>query len=329
MRVMMLAAGLATRLRPLSLVRPKVLAPVLGVPILDYWLERFREIHCQGLVINGFHLAEQLRAAVSERSCPFPLELVVEDRILGTGGGIRNALDRLGPDPVCVINGDILCDAPPDRLLDQHRNSNAAAGLLLHDCPPFNNVAVDPENRILGFGETARKLAALRPDLRLHAFTGIQVMRPDLLAPYPKGEFLDILTVYRHLIEQGRPPRALYWPDPYWREMGSLASYFELNRDLASAKPGTAAGLSCGRPVTIHPESSVAAGVECHGLVVLGRGTEVGAGARLDNVIAWDRVWVAPQSRITNCILADDARVSGQLTGTVVGKDGVWVPLSL
>jgi mannose-1-phosphate guanylyltransferase len=327
MRVMLLAAGLATRLRPLSLARPKVLTPLLGVPVLDYWRSRLAEASCRGLVINSFHLGEQLRAAVIERTWPFPVTISDERDLLGTGGGIRNALCALGDEPFPVVNGDILCNADLGRLLEAHARSGEAASLLLHDLPAFNNVAVDPSDRVLEFGEPARRLATSRREIRLLAFTGIHLIRPDLLIHYPKGCFLDILEVYRRLIEAGRPPKALFQPELFWREMGSLAAYFDLNCELAAAAPGAVAGLPCGDRLKLDPDSVIGSGVKLRRMVVLGRGTEVGAGASLDNVIAWNRVRIAQNSRLSNCVLADGAHVSGELHDVAVGKDGACAPL--
>lgn len=328
MRVMVLAAGLATRLRPLSLARPKVLVPILGTTLLDYWRRRLAEAGCRALVINAFHLEDRLRTAVAERTWPFPVTVSVELDLLGTGGGIRKALPALGAEPFVVVNGDILCDADLKRLLDAHARSMAPASLLLHDCPPFNNVAVNPVDHIVEFGAPALRLAATRPELRLLAFTGIQVIDPSALAPFPDGGFLDILQVYRQIIAQGRPPQALFQPGLYWRELGSLTTYFALNRELAAAAPGTVPELPCGERRRLDPGCVVGPWAQLDGLVVLGKGSEVGAGAVLTNVIAWDAVRIAPRSRIRNCILADGAEVSGELHDLAMAKDGACAPLN-
>ncbi|OIP92916.1 MAG: hypothetical protein AUK55_08885 [Syntrophobacteraceae bacterium CG2_30_61_12] len=328
MRVMLLAAGLATRLRPLSLARPKVLVPILGTTMLDYWRRRLAQTGCRALVINAFHLGDRLRAAVAERAWPFPVTVSVEQDLLGTGGGLRKALPALGDGPLVVVNGDILCDADLERLFEAHARSMAPASLLVHDCPPFNNVAVDSDDRIVEFGAPALRLAAGRPELRLLAFTGIHVIDSHILAPFPDGCFLDILQVHRQLIAQGRPPHALFQPGLYWREMGSLAAYFALNRELAAAVPGTVPELPCGEQRRLDPGCVVGTGAQLGGLVVLGNGTEVGAGAVLTNVIAWDGVRIAPRSRIGNCILADGAQVSGELNDLAMAKDGACAPLN-
>ena len=243
---MILAAGLGTRLRPLTFARPKVLIPLGPVTILDFWAAFLAARGFEAIVLNAYHLKEILERAVSTSRWPVPIEVRSEPFPLGTGGGIRNVLDFFQDKPFAVINGDIICNARIDELLARHVQSGAPASLLMHDWPEFNNVAVDRENAIMGFGAEAAELAAERPDVRLLAFTGIHCINPEAIRPTPSGVFWDILDIYRGLIRAGNPPRAVFQNDLFWREMGSVQSYRALLAELSTLPAGFLPPLETG-----------------------------------------------------------------------------------
>ncbi|MCE5334825.1 MAG: NDP-sugar synthase [Desulfobacteraceae bacterium] len=318
MRAMILAAGLGTRLHPLTSVRPKVLVPLLGVSMLRFWVERLHACGFEDVVLNAYHRKEHLADAVSRGDWPIPVEVLPESVLLGTGGGIRNALDSFGDETFVVINGDIVCDAPLAELAEEHRRSGAAVSLLMHDFPEFNNVAVGKDGAVLGFGREAEKMAAAGNGFRKMAFTGIHFINPAALADARKGVPGDILTVYRGLIAKGFPPVSLTCPNMFWREMGSIASYRALSAELTRLESGFLPPLPTGEAVLLHPEAVVEKDVGLSGVVVAGRGARIGAGARLENVIMWENVRIGPGSRLNDCIVADGMRVCGDHSGRVI-----------
>ena len=232
MRAMILAAGLGTRLRPLTYVRPKALVPVMGSTPLEFWISRLHTLGFEAVVVNAFQMPERLVDAVHKRNWPIPVHLEVESELLGTGGGIRNVLDFFQGKPFVVVNGDTICDAPLPELYAQHLQSGAPASLLMHDWTPFNHVAVDEQSAIRGFGAEANACHRSVSGIRLLAFTGIHFLNPEILQAFPVCQPMDVLAVYRQLISDGSPPRALVRGDLFWREMGEIDSYWALNREL-------------------------------------------------------------------------------------------------
>jgi len=117
MQAILLAAGYGTRLRPYTNVRPKPLFPVVNRSLLHLLLEQLRGCNCSPILVNCHHLAAQLEAALVD----WPKVLVqFEPEILGTGGSLRKALNRLDNDPVLVMNGDIYHDIDLERVYHQH-----------------------------------------------------------------------------------------------------------------------------------------------------------------------------------------------------------------
>lgn len=318
MRAMILSAGLGTRLRPLTYVRPKALVPVMGTTVLDFWGSRLTSMGFDRVVLNAFHLPEKIVGAVQEHSWDLAVEVRVEHQLLGTGGGIRNALDCFDDEPIVVINGDILCSAPLTELYEQHLQSRAAVSMLLHDWPAFNNVAVDASNSIRGFGREALALSQKEPQIRLLAFTGIQFLNPGLLAPLPPGEPADILTVYRQFIHAGHPPHAIFSSGLFWREIGSIEAYWNLSAELTALPRDFLSPLPTGGSLWKHPQAALAADAQTKGVVALGAGSSIMPGAVLENVIAWDGVTVEENSVLRRCIITDGVTCRGQHTGEIL-----------
>jgi mannose-1-phosphate guanylyltransferase len=317
MRAMILAAGLGTRLHPLTLIRPKVLMPLRGIHVLEFWVKRLHMCGFDSVTINAFHLKEDLVSAVSNSRWPVPVEVLSEHILLGTGGGIRTALGSLGDGPFAVINGDIICDAPLDDLYRQHVRSGAQVSMLLHDWPEFNNVGIDENDCVLGFGKEVEAIKNSQNGLRLRAFTGIHFINPSALRASPAGVPLDILDIYRGLIARGMPPKALFTPNLFWREMGSIESYKRLSNELGVLARDFLPPLRTGAETFIHPDAYVAPGTLLKGSVVAGRGVRIEDGVHLEDVILWDDVRVAAGSSLRGCIVADGMRVSGNHSGRV------------
>ena len=142
------------------------------MPILDFWVAQLHHAGFEAAIVNAFHLSEELTAEVRRRVWPIPVHVEVEPVLLGTGGGIRNVRDFFDGEPLVVINGDIVCKVDWAEIMDGYFRSGAPACLIVHDCPAFNNVAVDKGGMILGFGEDAYRMERSGEDVQLLAFTG-------------------------------------------------------------------------------------------------------------------------------------------------------------
>jgi mannose-1-phosphate guanylyltransferase len=318
MKAMILGAGLGTRLRPLTDVRPKVLAPVMGTTIWDFWVRRLVEMGCEGIAVNTFHLSARFLEALKVEPMPVPIRVFEEDVLLGTGGGIRNAVEFFGGEDFLVLNGDTLCSADLHALMQEHLRSGERVSLVLHDCSEFNNVAVDGRNRILGFGSEARGLCIENPDLRLLAFTGIHLLKPSVLDILEKGKPADILSIYRKQIEGGCPPQGMVLAHPLWREMGTLRAYHNLHAECSQWPRGVLPPLNTGASASVHPSSLVSNSVQFAGFVSIGQRCRVLDGAVLENTVLWDDVVIAEGSHLRDCIVADGVVMSGRAFRQVV-----------
>lgn len=335
MHLMILAAGYGTRLRPLSYVRPKPLCPVWGEPLVDRWIRQAVREGFRRVVMNAHHMPHKLWEHVQKGGWPIPVHVIVEEEILGTGGGVRNALDLLGDEPFVVVNGDVAADVSLRSLWEKHHAHGAPVTLLLCRTGRFDSVAVDAHRtRITGFFSpnrcSAHPFSGRGPtaDQDLWTFSGIQVIDPSWMRSVPQGKPFHIIDLYRDWIAQGAFPAAVCCKNLPWRDVGSLDTYWNLHAAYERHQEIGAAFLEIPPSgVRVHPSASVARSATLTGCVVLGQGTVVGEGCVLRNVVVWDRCVVRPSSQLENCIVTDEAVVFGQHWAEIVLPSGESSPL--
>ena len=150
MKAAVLAAGLGTRLRPLTDICPKPLLPVLNRPLLGVVLAQLEAAGAFQVAVNTHHLADQVHDFLRAEPWSFLLSVSHEPEILGTGGGLRQLGEILREGPFLAINADILTDLDLAEVYRGHREG-AVSTLVLHDCPPYNNVWVE-DGRVVSVG---------------------------------------------------------------------------------------------------------------------------------------------------------------------------------
>ena len=217
MKALILAAGYGTRLKPYTDVVPKPLFPVAGRPLLDRIMDQLIAAGCDELIINTHHLADCIATHVRSHPRSIPVRLHYEPVILGTGGGIKHASMAWNQSPIMVVNGDICTD------IDFQRFTHSIAPMPIRSrwfctiIPRLDTVHVDGEGFVVDFDSSGGKMPDARSHARL-AFTGIHVIDPDVLAPYPPDTFINIIDVYLDLIRNGGriasfPARKHEWDD--------------------------------------------------------------------------------------------------------------------
>jgi len=288
MQAILLAAGYGTRLRPYSTIRPKPLFPVVNRSLLHLLLEQLRACNCSPILVNCHHLAAQLEAALVD----WPKVLVqFEPEILGTGGSLRNALNRLDNDPVLVMNGDIYHDIDLEKVYHQHLLSKNDVTLAMHVYPRFNTVGV-ADGRVRNF--------AAQDGERL-AFTGIHVVDPEVIEMIPENCFHHIIDLYQELAGQGRVGYCRV-DGALWRDIGTPADYLQLHAELL-AKGKEPAGW------VIDPTARLGADVMLEDWGCIGPGAVIGERAHLCRSVVWDGAAVAAGSLYVDAIVTGNQEI--------------------
>lgn len=159
MRAILLAAGLGTRLRPLTDTTPKCLVPIRDRPLLVHWLEAlFGDGRIERVLVNTHYLAEQVRAVVAAVPWRDRIDLVHEPQLLGTGGTVLANRGWCGRGPLFVAHADNLTDAPPAHIIDPHlaARSEVAMTMLAFRTPTPQSCGIlelDARRHVVAFHE--------------------------------------------------------------------------------------------------------------------------------------------------------------------------------
>ena len=203
---MILAAGLGTRLRPLTLTKPKPLLELRGRPLIAYALDIMVQAGVKKIAINTHHLADQIPKALGDSYHGIPIHYLYEPEILGTGGGLKNACEQvLGFDePVFLMNSDIAVDLDLKAFLKAHEESKPAATLLLKTVPkPESYVEIGTDAR--SYVQTMVNLIPYSgPKLLERMFCGVHLISPEALSELPSQKAFGIIDgFYVPLIKAG------------------------------------------------------------------------------------------------------------------------------
>ena len=203
-KAMVLAAGLGTRLKPVTDTLPKALVQVDNRALIDHALDRLEAVGVGEVVVNTHYLAEQLQAHLSGRKSPV-LQISHEDDLLDTGGGIAKALPLLGDDPFLAVNADAFwLNGPYDalqRMAHTWDDDTMDGLLLLHSTvEAYGYTGLGDFCAPLGDGVLTRRLEG---EVSPWLFTGIQMLHPRLFKTAPDGA-LSLNLLYDRAIESSR-----------------------------------------------------------------------------------------------------------------------------
>lgn len=315
-----LVGGRGTRLRPLTVNTPKPMLPTAGYPFLQHLLARIRAAGMTHVVLGTSYRAEVFEEYFGDGSnMGLEIEYVVEEEALGTGGGIRNVHDKLRHDTVMVFNGDVLGGTDLRAILRTHAEKDADLTMHLVRVPDpraFGCVPTDDDGRVLEFLEKTED----PPTDQINA--GCYVFRRELIEEIPAGRVVSVeRETFPQLLEQGCRVYG-HVDHAYWRDMGRPDDFVRGSSDLVR---GIAySPLLEGRTgeALVDDTAGVAAGTILVGGTWVGRGSEIGAGCRLDDTVVFDGVTIEPGAVIRDSIIASGARIgaNARITGCVIGE---------
>ena len=238
MKALILAAGFGTRLLPYTNSIPKPLFTLNQRPILDLAIERLIHCGCDKIFINTHHCHEQIEAFVRQHRFKDSIQILYEPKILDTGGAIANTRPFMDKEPFFVINADIICDIDLKQVyeshLASHRDFKTLATLVLHDYPEFNKIRVDGQGFIENFNA---------PPGKGLAFTGVQVLSPDIYAHMPMADMsgasdlkaFSSIDVYKNLSPTKRIKAHVVDPI-YWRDIGTIPAYTQTSQQCLTGQ---------------------------------------------------------------------------------------------
>ncbi len=245
MKAMILAAGLGTRLRPLTDDRPKALVEIDGRTLLEITLSRLRNFGVGEVIINVHHFADMIVEYLkTNNNFGMHIEISREDVLLDTGGGLKKAAhffvgdssrpDSSGQEPFIVHNVDVLSAIDVRRMVQFHAENQALATLAVQDRKTSRYLLFDDHLQLCGrrLGDDRPELVGGREHARSLAFSGIHVISPRLLAMMIEDGAFSIIASYLHLAAQGEKILAFRADEYYWRDLGTPEGVAQAAKDL-------------------------------------------------------------------------------------------------
>ena len=235
MKAMVLAAGIGSRLKPLTDAKPKALVDIHGTPMLELVLRRLIAAGVDYAVVNVFHFPEQIEAFLKGRkNFGITIELSRETELLDTGGGLKKAAPFLADDkPFFLHNVDVFSDVNLAMIYHRHQESGALATLAVRARHSGRRLLFAGDGQLCGWeGRDGRTQWAGAPvkDAERLAFDGIHVISPALFGKLSEEGVFPIVGSYLRLAGQGEKIRAFRSDDYYWRDIGGLGKLEEVRR---------------------------------------------------------------------------------------------------
>lgn len=276
---LVLTAGLATRLRPLSHVRAKGAMPVAGAAIVVRILRWLEAAGVRRVVLNLHHQPASITAAVGDGShLGLEVRYSWEPVVLGSAGGPRRALPLLAAERFLIVNGDTLTDCDVRAVAERHDAGGARVTMAVveGDVQRYGGVLVGADERVRGFGQPGL-------DTRARHFIGVQAVEAGVFADLPDDRPSEtVKTVYPRLIASNPDAVRVYESGAEFLDVGTARDYLATVETVAAREQ---------RPFDI------------------GAGCDIADDAIVDQSVLWDRVTVGRGARLIRCVVGDDVTI--------------------
>lgn len=278
--VFILSAGFGERLKPITDYIPKPLLPILGKPMLQIVLEKVSKINPDKILLNLHYKKDLIEKWLKDSPFREKLIILYEEKILGTGGALKNAEKFLKNSTFIVYNSDISTDLDLEKLINYHISSKNHATLAVHNYPEFNNLEIDNKGLLKGIKKNGFK--------NILAFTGISIYEPEFLKILNSG-YSNIVDSWVKAINNGIKIGTFDISGTYWIDIGTPISYFkcvinQLKRD--------------GETVYIHPSIDWCKDIEFDGYTIIEKNAKK---------ISKDKL------KIKNCIILPDSYLKNSI----------------
>ena len=327
MRAMVMAAGLGTRLRPLTYEVPKPMVPVANRPVIEHILRLLRRHGFAEVIANLHWFPETIRGHLGDGSAlGIELGYSFEETLLGTAGGVRNVRDFLTADggPFLVMAGDALSDIDLSAFAVAHRESGGMATLAtkrVANTSEYGVIVTDSERRVVGFQEKPDPAEALS-DL---ANCMIYVLEPEVFDHFPDKPDPDFaLDVFPALLAADVPFH-VHVADAYWNDVGSPDEYLQGNLDAVTGAVEVEVEGETIEGATEEEPAEQSGGWTLSGQALVAQGAEIGEGARLDGpLVIGPRVRVGGGACVRRSVLLSGTEIPAEtlLSDSIVGHRG-------
>lgn len=312
MKAMILAAGVGSRLDPLTRAIPKPMVPVVNRPVIEHIVLDLKKHGFTDILVNLHYLGDVIQQGLGDGSrLGVRLSYAPEDKLWGDAGSVKRSQAFFEDEAFLVVGGDDISDIDLSGLMALHREKRAASTIVttvVDDPSQFGIVVTDEDGRITRFLEKPKGGDVFSNT----ANTGVYVFEPDVFDLIPPDTFWGFgNNVFPSLLAEGRPLYG-FATTAYWKDVGNLQVYRQTNFDALAGRVHLdiplrqeETGVWWGENIEIDPT------VEIGSPVAIGSNVTVGAGARiLENTVIGDGCVIEPNVTLKDTILWAGARVS-------------------
>ncbi|MGI8942043.1 MAG: sugar phosphate nucleotidyltransferase [Actinomycetota bacterium] len=311
MKALILAGGFGTRLRPLTLTRPKHLLPIANIPHIELVFDLLQRHEVDEVVLLTSYLAEAFDTTVVRAGRRgLKVEVTHEEAPLGTAGALRNARALIGDDTFLALNGDVLTDVDLGAVVDFHAARGAEATLVLTPVPDpsaFGVVPTEPDGRVLGFIEKPPRDEA--PTNLINA--GVYVFEPGVLERIPEGL---VYSAERELFPEIVADRTMYALacDAYWMDIGTPEKFLQANMDALAGRYRVAGLQAPGADQNFLAEGAQVDASARVSSSCLGRGARIEADATVERTVLLPGALVERGATVRDATLGENVIVAAE-----------------
>ncbi|MCI5888750.1 MAG: NDP-sugar synthase [Brachyspira sp.] len=323
-KAMIMAAGVGSRLDPLTKSVPKPLVPVANRPVMDILVENLKSIGVKDVVSNTHYLAEKIINRYENINFGVNFKFIKEDTLSGTAGGLKKCqffFDK--DDEFLVLSADGLSNADLQKGIDMHRKSGAIATIGIKEIPHeevshFGVVVTDENGYITEFQEKPSLEEAKSNFIN----TGIYVFDYRIFDYIPENTFYDFAkNVFPNLLKDHEINTFVI--DNYWTDIGTLEQYQQSTQDLFEGRCHfnhsklfkTASGAYISNTENLPDD------LEFDGNSTIGSNCKIGKNVTLKNAIIWDNVTIEDDVVVSNSVIASGSVIRKNVTDSILGAN--------
>jgi mannose-1-phosphate guanylyltransferase/phosphomannomutase len=345
MKAVVMAGGEGSRLRPLTIRRPKPMVPIAGKPVMEHILNLLKRHGITEVVVTVQYLASSIEDYFGSGS-QFGMRITYsrEDVPLGTAGSVKNAEEQL-TEPFLVISGDALTDYNLTDLIQYHNEKKSLATLLLAHVPnplEYGVIITNEDGHISQFLEKPSWGEVFSDTIN----TGIYMLDPKVFTYFEKDKPFDFSQeLFPFMLKKGDPIYGYVTPSGYWCDVGNLSEYMRANADVLQGQvdieiPAKDIGnnIWCEEgveidegaqlygPIYLGHDCKVRSGAIIHGPSMIGSYTIVDERAQVDRSIVWNNSYIGERAELRGAIVGTSTNIKGKAVmfeGSVIGDNSI------
>src|SRR5215813_2952058 len=344
MKAVVMAGGEGSRLRPLTVKRPKPMVPIVGKPVMEHILNLLKRHGITEVVVTVQYLASNIENYFGNGS-QFGMRITYsrEDVPLGTAGSVKNAEEQL-TEPFLVISGDALTDYNLADIIKFHTERRAMATLMLASVAnplEYGVIITDEQQRIRQFLEKPSWGEVFSDTIN----TGIYVLDPKVFSYFEKDKPFDFSQeLFPYMLKKGDPLYG-YVAKGYWCDVGNLAEYMRANADVLQGRVNvqisgtdlgggvwaedgveTAPDAQLFGPIFLGHDCKIKSGVVVHGPSAIGHYTIVDDRAQVDRSVVWNNSYIGERTELRGALVGTSTSIKARAVmfeGAVIGDHSV------